>query len=402
MLTAKIRLQVLAFVVIALTAMAFIGANYAGLDRLFGGGVYVVRLELSDGGGLFTNGEVTYRGVAVGRVGELRLTDTGMEADLRIDDSAQPIPVNSLAVVANRSAVGEQYVDLQPRTDGGPYLTDGSVIPRESTKLPLPVQDLLTNINSLAASVPTDSLRTVVDEFDNALQGAGPNLQALLDSADEFTRTASQHLPQTGKLLNDGSTVLRTQADSSQEWRSFSENAKLFATQLSKSDGDLRKLISVTPGAATELSGLLRENTPGLPVLVANLLTTSRVFTTRIDGLEELLVNTPKAVAATSAAITPDGGHLSLALTFNDPPPCRQGYQSTPVHSSADLSPLPFNTTAACTLPPGNVSSVRGSQNAPKGGVPAAVVPGGLAGPLGVPELQQVSTSLEELLWLGK
>jgi phospholipid/cholesterol/gamma-HCH transport system substrate-binding protein len=203
-------------------------------------------------------------------------------------------------------------------------------------------------------------------------------------------------------LLNDGSTVLRTQADSSQEWRSFSENAKLFATQLSTSDGDLRKLISVTPGAATELSGLLRENTPGLPVLVANLLTTSRVFATRIDGLEELLVNTPKAVAATSAAITPDGGHLSLALTFNSPPPCRQGYESTTVRSSTDLSPLPFNTAASCTLPPGDISSVRGSQNAPTGGVPAAVVPGGLAGPLGVPELQQVSTSLEELLWLGK
>ena len=67
---------------------------------------------------------LAYQG-AVGEVGALRLTDDGMEADLVIDDDAPPIPANSRAVVANRSAVGEQYVDLQPLSDGGPYLTDG-------------------------------------------------------------------------------------------------------------------------------------------------------------------------------------------------------------------------------------------------------------------------------------
>ena len=143
MLTRTVRLQVLAFVVIALAAVAFVGANYAGLDRLFGGGTYVVRLQLDDGGGLFTNSEVTYRGVAVGRVGELRLTDDGMEADLVLDDSAPRIPVDTKAVVANRSAIGEQYVDLQPRGDGGPFLDDGAVIRKESTTVPMPVTTLL-------------------------------------------------------------------------------------------------------------------------------------------------------------------------------------------------------------------------------------------------------------------
>src|SRR2546423_7254325 len=106
MLTRRIRLQILAFVVIALSTVALVGANYAGLDRLFGRGGYVVHLELADGGGIFTNAEVTYRGGAVGRVGVLRLTDGGMEADLIIRDGAPPIPVNLRAVVANRSAIG--------------------------------------------------------------------------------------------------------------------------------------------------------------------------------------------------------------------------------------------------------------------------------------------------------
>lgn len=395
MLTTRVRIQVIAFVVLALATTAFVGANYAGLGRLFGAGGYTVKLSLTDGGGLFTNGEVTYRGVAVGRVGELRLTDGGMEADLLIDDDAPPIPVNSRAVVANRSAVGEQFVDLQPRTGDGPYLAEGSVIPREATAVPLPVQHLLTDLDSLTASVPTEDLRTVVDELDNALRGSGANLQVLLDSTTDFTKQAANHLPQTEKLITDGSTVLKTQVDSSQAWRQFSGNAKQFAEQLSRSDGDLRRLIATAPDAATQLSGLLRDNEPGLPILLANLLTTAQVFSARTDGLRQLLINTPKAVSAVDAAV--DGGSVrtELVLTFFDPMPCTKGYEATEIRSSAELAPLPFKTGVACTLDKGNASSVRGSQNAPKGGVPPAAIPGGFGA-----DGQPTSTSLEEMLWL--
>jgi phospholipid/cholesterol/gamma-HCH transport system substrate-binding protein len=399
MLTRKVRLQVLAFVVIGLTVLAYIGVNYAGLGRYFGAGGYVVRLELSDGGGIFTNGEVTYRGVAVGRIGTLRLTEDGMEADLLIDDAAPPIPANTQAVVTNRSAVGEQYIDLQPRTEGAPFLAEGAVIPVESTSLPLPVQTLLGDISTFNESVPKDSLRTVVDELYDATQGTGPNLQVLMDTANSFTRTASDHLPQTETLISDGSTVLRTQLDSSQAWRSFSQNAKLFAGELASADGDLRRLIGTAPEAATQLSGLLADTNPGLAILLANLLTTSNIFATRTAGLEEIFVTLPKDVAATSTSITPDSANLSLALTFFDPPPCTKGYGDTVHRPGPDTSAGPWNTKAACTLPYGNPSSVRGAQNAPAGGVPEPAIPGGGAGPLSLRLLPNVATSLEEMLW---
>ncbi|GHG24861.1 MULTISPECIES: MCE family protein [Amycolatopsis] len=401
MLSTRVRVQVVLFVVIALATTAFVGANYAGLGRLFGSGSYTVKLELAEGGGLFTNGEVTYRGVAVGRVGELRLTVTGMEADLLIDDAAPPIPADSRAVVANRSAVGEQYVDLQPRTADAPYLDGNSVIRRESTTLPLPVNSLLTDLDSFTASVPTQDLRTVVNELDDALRGAGPDLQTLMDSATTFTQEASSHLPQTSKLIGDGATVLRTQVDSAGEWRSFSSNARTFAQQLAASDGDLRRLIAAAPPAASELGGLLKENDPGLPILLANLLTTARVFGTRTAAEEQLLADVPRAVATVGSALNDRGDQLrmGLVLNFNDPPPCRQGYEKTPDRPSNDLSPMPFNTDAACTLPYGNPSSVRGSQNGSHPPVPSPVPPGGLTGPLGL-GTQATATSLEEMLWL--
>ncbi|MBP2325500.1 phospholipid/cholesterol/gamma-HCH transport system substrate-binding protein [Kibdelosporangium banguiense] len=367
MLTRRIKLQVIIFVVIALVGISYVGASYAGLDQLFGGRGMLLKVRMAESGGLFTNAEVTYRGVRVGRVGPMHLTDDGIEVELRMEPDAPEIPVDLDAVVANRSAVGEQYLDLRPRSEKGPYLADGAVI--TGVRTPMPVHTVLSDLDSLIASVPLDSLRTVVDEMSDAFRGRGEDLQVLLSNQDSFIQTASQYLPQTQKLIDDGGAVLLTQENLGSSIKQFSSDAQLFAEQLRKSDGDLRKLITVTPQMSNEISGLIRESGTGVGVVLANLLTPAQVFSTRGAAFEQLLALYPQAVNNGYRVINADGTtNLALTLTFNNPPPCRQGYESTVYRPGNDISPAPFNTAARCTLPKGNPSLVRGSQNAPKGG----------------------------------
>src|SRR5207244_3378859 len=110
------------------------------------------------------------------------------------------------AVVANRSAVGEQYLDLRPTQDTGPYLAEGSVISEARTETPLAVSDVLGNLDALVASVPPDALKTVVGELGEATRGQGENLQALLDAGSSFTQAADSNLPQTLDLLDSSKT----------------------------------------------------------------------------------------------------------------------------------------------------------------------------------------------------
>lgn len=346
--TNTVRIQVILFLVIAMVGVTYVGARYAGLDVLFGGSGYVVKLRLPDSGGAFTNAEVTYRGVAIGRVGELRLINSGVEVELLIDADAAPVPTDVDAVVTSRSVVGEQYVDLRPRRDGGPFLADGSVIRMDRGALPLAVETVVRDLDRLVASVPQDDLRTVVDELHDATQGNGPNLQVLLDSTMSVTKLATEHLPQTTRLISDANTVLTTQMESSDAITSFAVNAKLIAEQLRNSDTDLRKLISVAPAAAKQVSELLRETGPNLGVLLANLLTTSTVLVTRQGDVERLLVVTPAVVSAADTVLRPDGPHFGLATTFFDPLPCTNGYGDTVYRNGLDTSPTPLNTAAGC------------------------------------------------------
>ena len=63
---------------------------------------------LAESGGIFVGAEVTYRGVRVGRVSDLTLTSDGVRAHAQLDRGTE-VPRDTLAVVENRSAVGEQF-----------------------------------------------------------------------------------------------------------------------------------------------------------------------------------------------------------------------------------------------------------------------------------------------------
>jgi phospholipid/cholesterol/gamma-HCH transport system substrate-binding protein len=412
MLTLGIRLKNIAFLVIAVLVLGYIGYRYADLGRLVGlRGYYVVSMDLPETGGLFTGSDITYRGVSVGRVGSLRVTDTGVRADLHIKDSAPHIPSDLQAVVANLSAVGEEYVDLRPSGTAGPYLENGDRIAQSSTQIPPPVTNLLTDMNDLAASVPLNSLRTVVDELGKEFQGQGENLQTLLDTAGDLTQAADDAAPETNQLITDSQTVLRTQRDEGDALVSFAHSAKLLAGQLDSSDTDLRRLIINAPAAATQISGLLRDLDPSLSVMLANLLTTSDIAVTRQRGLEELLVRLPQVVAAGSTAINSKGAQFGMALTFFSPLPCTSGYGKTAYRNGLDTtSGPPLNTAASCKSPASSGIDVRGSANAPYGGgVPNPAKPGSssvteaaLPGALGLPTLPPGPDDMSRLMGLTR
>jgi phospholipid/cholesterol/gamma-HCH transport system substrate-binding protein len=374
MLARTTTLKLIAFTLIGLLVVVYTGLRYANLGRFFGAsGYYVVRLDVANAGGLFTNADVTYRGVPVGRVGALTLTPGGVQADLHITTAAPPIPADLQAVVADQSAVGEQYVDLRPRTSAGPYLGNGSVIRQRDTQLPLPVTNLLVGIDDLDNSIPLGALRTADDQLGVAFRGQGGDLRQLLAGSSELTRSSAANIAQTTRLIDDSRAVLRTQQQETSALDSFAHSANVLARQLAASNADLRKLITAAPRAASQLTGLLTDNNPGLSVLIANLLTTASVTVTRGAALKELLSVLPADVAAGSTVVTAHGARFGVALTFFNPLPCTAGYGGTTYRNGLDIAPPPpVNAAARCDLPAGSGVDVRGSAHAPSGGgVPA-------------------------------
>ena len=89
MIRRGVKMQLVAFLAITIVGLSYVSARYVGLGDMLLGSGYVVSADFAESGGIFENAEVTYRGVAVGRVDRLRLADDGVHVDLRIDSGTQ-------------------------------------------------------------------------------------------------------------------------------------------------------------------------------------------------------------------------------------------------------------------------------------------------------------------------
>jgi phospholipid/cholesterol/gamma-HCH transport system substrate-binding protein len=353
MISRKIKLQVLVFAIISALGVTFVGVRYVGLGDAIVGDGYTVHADFEQSGGIFTNAAVTYRGVQVGRVGDLHLRPGGVRVDLELDGEVD-VPASTRAVVTNRSAVGEQYVDLRPDTRRGPMLEDGSVIPRSRTSGPLAVETLLLNLDKLVNSVDKQDLKIVIDELGRAFDGTGPSLQTMLDSGDALLAEADASLPETVALIRDGRTVLDTQVASGTAIQSWAKSLASLSDQLRKSDPDLRRLLANGPVATTEVVALLSELRPSFGFLLGNLIVVGQLQGRRINGLEQILATYPAVVAGSFTVVPGDGtAHFGLVLNVDDPPPCVYAKSHPLTCSNAEMS---------------RGTSVRGERNAPRAG----------------------------------
>lgn len=134
------------------------GINYARLPRLSGVAEYPVTVQMPDSGGLFPS----TRSDLPGRTGGPRRVDAadrpGRQRQRKLSKSA-PWCTTATAVVASRSAIGEQFLDLRPTSSGAPYLEKGSVISKDKVTLPAPLEDVVNTALDFAESVPVDDLQ---------------------------------------------------------------------------------------------------------------------------------------------------------------------------------------------------------------------------------------------------
>lgn len=370
MLTRFVRNQLIIFTIASIVGVTVMLFVYMQVPTLLGIGRLTVKMELPAAGGLYRFGNVTYRGVQIGKVTDVALTENGAEATLSLDTSPK-IPADLQAEVRSVSAVGEQYVDLRPRTDSGPYLQNGSRIPADDTIIPQEIGPVLEGLNRLIGSIPSDRIADLLDESFKAFNGAGPDFQSLVDSAAKISAEANTVSDQTRGLIDDSGPLLDSQAETAEQIRTWAKSLAGVTGQLQQNDPQIRTLLQQGPGFAQEVSTLLNQIKPTLPILLANLTTVGQTLLTYNPSLEQLLVIFPGIIAAQQSFGLPQNNPTGLpmgdfALTISDPPPCTVGFlPPSSWRSPEDITSIDTPDGLYCKLPQDSPIAVRGARNYP-------------------------------------
>ena len=372
MLPKLVRRQLVAFALVSFLAMSLLGVRYLEIPEGFGIGRFEVTVPLSHASGLYANAPVTFHGVQIGSVSAIELTPGGTVATLSLEDGAA-VPAAARVQVRNGSVIGEPFLDLVsvPGSGAGRNLRDGDSIPGGRVELPVPTGSFLTEINDLVRSIPTEDLRTTLDESATALQNAAA-LPAVIDSSTTLVDAASQNRRATFNLIENSEKVLATQDDLRTKIRSSVRDLADFSATLADGDDELRSVLESGGPAAEQAILLIRALSPSLPALAQDLADFGRMLNVYRPSLKHLLIVFPGTLEAqaTVQRYYPDQDYgesgLSFKLTVNNPPVCYEGFpEAFQQRNPEDLSPRPLPPNSYCKVASSDPRIVRGARNMP-------------------------------------
>ncbi|VEG57936.1 virulence factor Mce family protein [Mycolicibacterium aurum] len=364
------KIQLSIFAIVTVLTVGAISIFYLRVPETLGIGSYEITANFAAGGGLYKNANVTYRGVTVGRVENVGLSDNGVVAQMRLQ-SGTPIPENVTATVKSVSAVGEQYIDLVPPADAASAtLSNGYDIGMDRTAIGQDIYGLLQESDALVSSVGDSRLQDLLRETFKAFNGSGPELARLIQSSRLLIDEANSSYGQTSQLIDQAGPFLQAQIRSGDDIRSLADGLARFTGEVVNADPQLRSTLQTVPGATEAANTTFEGIRPTFPILAANLANFGRIGVIYSKSLEHALVVFPALLAAlnTVAGGLPadEGGKLDFKVDLGDPPPCSVGFiPPSQIRSPADTTLRELPTDMYCKVAQNDPSVVRGARNYP-------------------------------------
>lgn len=371
MLDRLTRLQLSIFAVVTVLTVTAISAFYLHVPAALGIGTYNVTANFVAGGGLYPNANVTYRGVTIGRVESVGLTNDGVVAHMRLNTDTD-VPENVTATVKSVSAVGEQYIDLVPPGNGAAksLLRNGSNIGVERTAIGQDIAGLLKQADDLVSSIGDSRIQELLKETFKAFNGAGPELARLIQSSRLLVDEANANYGQTTQLIDQVGPFLDAQIKAGADIKSTADGLARLTTEVAKADPQLRSVLKTVPGAVAEANTTFAGIRPTFPMLAANLADFGRIGVIYHKSIEQALVIFPALIAAlnTVGGGLPfdEGGKLDFKVDLGDAPPCLTGFlPPTQIRSPADTTLRDLPNDLYCKTAQNDPSVVRGARNYP-------------------------------------
>jgi phospholipid/cholesterol/gamma-HCH transport system substrate-binding protein len=369
MLTRLARIQLAIFSVVTVICLGLITTVYLHLPATLGLGAYKVNANFVVGGGIYQNANVTYRGVTIGRVLSVGLTDGGVATVMRLNSNT-PVPDNVTATVKSVSAIGEQYIDLVPPANASTHmLKDGATIGVDRTAVGQDIVDLLNQAQSLVSTISNTRLQDLLRESFKAFNGSGPELSRMIQSSRLLVDEANANSEVINQLLDQAGPLLKAQIRSGDAIKTLANSLGRLTGEAAKADPQVRSLLKTVPGAVQTANQTFDGIRPTFPMLAANLANLGRIGVIYNKSIEQALVIFPALIAAllTDAGGLPidEGGKLDFKISLGQPP-CMTGFIPAPlIRTPADTTLRELPSDLYCKTAQDDPSTVRGARNYP-------------------------------------
>jgi phospholipid/cholesterol/gamma-HCH transport system substrate-binding protein len=363
-LTSKLNISALGVVLVFLGCVAYLMTSVLDIGIPLISSAKTVKVDLPSTGGIYVGAPEAYRGVTVGRITDITFTNTGVQADARID-SGNNIPTNTVVWVKSLSPVGEQYLDFEPRTNSGPYLSDGATITGQNVDVPETLADTVISVNKLLDQINAKQLQTILDESSKALVGTSGDLGRLADQGTALVNDLNKYWPNLSNVLTNSNTLLKIGDQYGGQIIQASRDFRSFAAWLKDYTPTLVATLNSAPAEIAQIQAVLNDAQQTVPTFLALGSQVTELLASYNPHLQALLANFAPGLNTLSAAVR--NGSLQMSLVTQTDHLCDNPatiyHYGTTKHLPTQTAPTTLQTQGRC---PGSFTWLqRGAAHAP-------------------------------------
>jgi virulence factor Mce-like protein len=308
-------LGALAFALSCIGLIIFVWTQFGGTVPFAPQG-YRVNAMFKETGLLVPGADVRIAGVNVGKVTAVQARGVNSYVTMNIDAQYVPIPVDTHAILRQKTLLGEAYVALSTGNGAGQKFKDGATIPASHVAQTQPLDQVLGSFDT-----PTQhNLQKLLAGTYTAIAGRGQtlndaigNLDPTLESLAAVVGALNEQSGNVRRVISNGATVLSTIGQRSSELQTLVDAGNEVLSATAARNGQLTATVDRLPPFLTELRTTLGTlNTtlgiakPSLQALmpVAPLLTPALRELIALSGpAVKLLHQAPSLLAASEKAL---------------------------------------------------------------------------------------------------
>ena len=287
----------LVFVLSCVGLIIFVWTQFGGPIPLAPQG-YRIKVVFNETGLLVPNADVRISGVNVGHVVSVEAEGTHSLVTMDIGREFAPIPVDTQAILREKTLLGEAYVQLSTGNRSAGMLSDGGTIPPGQVHA---TEQLDNVLDAFTAPVRAD-LQALLTGTGSALAGSGQDLNDAFGNLDPATAelsalvgTLDDQQQDVQKLISSSATVLTTLGERGEQLQQLVSAGNAVVSTTGTESRALTGTVDALPGFLAQLQTTLRT--------LGHTLTLSRPSLEELTPVAPLLAPALHGITATSGSL---------------------------------------------------------------------------------------------------
>jgi virulence factor Mce-like protein len=278
------------------------------------------------GEGLHPGSAVVFRGVQVGRVSTVSLSENKAKVTILIEPSFK-VPAAAQATIQPVNLFGaEQVAITSPGGDSenGPYLAPGSSFARAASSSEL--GDLFAAATPLLNKIDTTNLSTVLSELSQASQGEGPKIAASISAGAQLAGLLDRTLNAQLLALDFFARFTQATAPAASDLNNLSAQINAGLPAFNAEETDYENLLHTLIPFSDRLAALLSTYHPDIATILVSGDNVSRVLLAQQQAIGQVVNGAYhyfQKIAQGASGLTklPDGStyaYFNTFVLFND------------------------------------------------------------------------------------